>query len=87
MDPSLEKKKKLLDNYTRYTSIAFQMLVIILIGVFGGIKLDEWLNFSLPVFTVIFSVLAVILSIYTVTRDLLKSTRGRDKKNDRQNEK
>lgn len=73
MDPSLEKKKKSLASYTRYSSIAFEMLIIILIGVFGGLKLDEWLKLSVPVFTIIFSILAVILSIYTVTRDLLKS--------------
>jgi F0F1-type ATP synthase assembly protein I len=80
MDPSLEKKKKSLDNYTRYSSIAFQMLIIILIGVFGGIKLDEWLKLSVPVFTIVLSILAVILSIYTVTRDLLKPRKGSDKK-------
>jgi F0F1-type ATP synthase assembly protein I len=80
MDPSLKKKKKSLDNYTRYSSIAFQMLIIILIGVFGGIKLDEWLKLSVPVFTIVLSILAVILSIYTVTRDLLKPSKGTDKK-------
>jgi F0F1-type ATP synthase assembly protein I len=56
------------------------MLVIILAGVFGGIKLDEWLGLSIPVFTVVFSILAVILSIYTVTKDLMKPSRGTDKK-------
>jgi len=80
MDPSLEKKKKSLDSYTRYSSIAFQMLIIILIGVFGGIKLDEWLKLSVPVFTIVLSILAVILSIYTVTRGLMKPSRGPDKK-------
>jgi len=80
MDPSLEKKKKSLDNYTRYSSIAFQMLVIILIGVFGGIKLDEWLKMTVPVFTIVLSILAVILSIYTVTRDLMKPTKGSGEK-------
>lgn len=80
MEPSLEKKKKSLDNYTRYSSIAFQMLIIILIGVFGGIKLDEWLKLTIPVFTIVLSILAVILSIYTVTRNLIKPAKGRDKK-------
>jgi F0F1-type ATP synthase assembly protein I len=75
MDPSTEKKKKSLDNYARYSSIAFQMLIIILVGVFGGIKLDKWMHLSVPVFTIILSILAVILAIYTVTRDLLKSTK------------
>ena len=78
MDLSPEKKKKSLVSYTRYSSIAFQMLIIILIGVFGGIKLDEWLKLTVPVFTIILSILSVILAIYTVTKDLLKPGRGRD---------
>lgn len=48
------------------------MLGIILIGVFGGVKLDQWLALDMPVFTMILSVLSVILAIYTVTKDLLK---------------
>jgi len=69
---SLKRKKNSLDNYARYSSIAFQMLAIILIGVFGGIKLDEWLNLEFPVFTVILSLLSVIGAIYFVTKDLIK---------------
>jgi len=80
MDLLPEKKKKSLDNYTRYSSIAFQMLIIILIGVFGGIKLDEWLKLTIPVFTIILSILSVILAIYTVTKDLLKPGKGPEKK-------
>jgi hypothetical protein len=53
------------------------MLAIILAGVFGGIKLDEWLKLKVPVFTVSLSILSVILAIYYVTKDLLRSDRGR----------
>jgi F0F1-type ATP synthase assembly protein I len=56
------------------------MLVIILIGVFGGIKLDSWLKMKVPVFTIVLSILSVILAIYTVTRDLIKSGKHPDKK-------
>lgn len=80
MDPSLEKKKKSLDNYARYSSIAFQMLIIILIGVFGGWKLDEWLQMKVPVFTVALSVVSVILAIYYVTKDLLRMGKKPGKK-------
>lgn len=48
------------------------MLVIILAGVFGGLKLDQWLKLKLPVFTVILSLLSVVFAIYYVVRDLLK---------------
>ena len=66
------QEKKQLNNYAKYSSIAFQMLAIILIGVFGGVKLDEWLELKFPVFTVILSLLSVSLAIYTVVKDLLK---------------
>jgi F0F1-type ATP synthase assembly protein I len=56
------------------------MLIIILAGVFGGIKMDEWLKLRFPVFTVVFSILAVILAIYTVTRDLIKPSKRPEKK-------
>ena len=42
--------------YSKYSSIAIQMLTIILLGVFGGIKLDEWIGWVFPVFTVILSI-------------------------------
>jgi F0F1-type ATP synthase assembly protein I len=69
MDP--DQKKQQLNAYARYSSMAFQMLVIILAGVFGGFKLDHWLN-SKPVFTILLSLISVILAIYFVTKDLLK---------------
>jgi F0F1-type ATP synthase assembly protein I len=78
MDP-LKKKKKYLDSYARYSSIGFQMLAIILLGVFGGVKLDQWLKLEVPVFTVLLSILSVILAIYYVVKDLLKMG-NKDKK-------
>ena len=68
----LNPKKNNLNSYARYSSIAMQMLVIILLGVFGGYKLDQWLKLSFPVFTVVFSLLSVVIAIYTVVKDLLK---------------
>jgi F0F1-type ATP synthase assembly protein I len=62
---------KNLNSYARYSGMAFQMLAIILAGVFAGFKLDGWLN-TKPVLTVVLSILAVVLSIYFATRDLLK---------------
>ncbi len=66
------QKKNYLNDYAKYSSIALQMLVIILLGVFGGVKLDEWLNLQFPVFTVILSLLSVTIAIYSVVKDLLK---------------
>lgn len=63
--------RKNLNQYARYSSMAVQMLVIILLGVFAGFKLDQWLH-TRPILTVIFSIVFVSLSIYFVTRDLLR---------------
>ncbi|MEI7499299.1 MAG: AtpZ/AtpI family protein [Bacteroidota bacterium] len=58
-------------DYARYSGMAIQMLVIILLGVFAGFKLDQWLH-TKPVLTVILSIVSVSLSIYFVTKDLLR---------------
>lgn len=67
-----KKQKNSLNNYAKYSGIAFQMLAIILIGVFGGMKLDDFLSFEFPVFTLVLTVVAVAFSIYFTIRDLLK---------------
>ena len=63
--------RKNLNDYARYSSMAVQMLAIILLGVFAGVKLDNWLH-TRPVLTVVLSLVSVAMSIYFVTRDLLR---------------
>lgn len=65
-------KRRQLHNYAWYTSIALQMLAIILLSVFAGVKLDSWLKMRFPVFTIILSLAGVVIAIYQVTKDLLK---------------
>ena len=67
-----EKPKKQLNNYAKYSSLAFQMVAIILAGVFGGIKLDELVALEFPLFTVVLSLVAVVLSMYYAVKDFLK---------------
>jgi ATP synthase protein I len=61
-----------LKDFGRYSGIAFQMISIILITTWGGIKLDNLLGFENPVFTIILSLLGVFAAIYTVVKDLIK---------------
>ena len=61
-----------LNNAAKYSTIAFQMIAIILVGVFGGIKLDQIVRIEFPVFTVVLTIVAVILSMYYAIKDLLK---------------
>ena len=66
-------RKKSFDNFIKYSSISSQMLVIILVGVYGGIKLDKLVRIGFPVFTVILSVGSVALAIYYAIKDFIKS--------------
>jgi F0F1-type ATP synthase assembly protein I len=50
--------------------MAAQMAITILIGVFGGIKIDEYLKMQTPIFTLIFSLLAVAAAMYLVIKDI-----------------
>ena len=67
-----KKPQKQLNKAVRYSSLAFQMLGIILIGVFGGMKLDQLINWDFPVFTVVLSISSVFGSIFFAVKDLLK---------------
>jgi len=66
-----QKNQKGLNNYAKYSGMAFQMGIIIFAGTFGGIKLDKLVNFSFPLFTVICSLLSVIISMYLIIKELI----------------
>jgi hypothetical protein len=66
-----EKPVKSLNDYARYSNMAFQMLVIMLLGVFGGIKLDEILKLHFPVCTVVLSLSGFLLAMYIGLKDFI----------------
>jgi F0F1-type ATP synthase assembly protein I len=59
-------------DFARYSGMAFQMIGIILITTWGGIKLDKVAGFEKPVFTIVLSLLGVFAAIYTVVKDFIK---------------
>ncbi len=59
-------------RYGKYTGMATQMIVIILLFVYGGYRLDAYLQWKYPVFIISLSFLGVVVAIYLVVRDLLK---------------
>ncbi|HEX5002129.1 MAG TPA: AtpZ/AtpI family protein [Bacteroidia bacterium] len=66
-------KKKQLNDYARYSAVGFQMAAIIFLFTWGGNKIDGWLEFKIPVFTLVLSLSAVTISIYL----LIKETSGK----------
>jgi hypothetical protein len=73
LKPKPDKEKRPpLESYARYSNLAFQMFAIIGIGIFGGVKLDQWLKIGFPVFTVLLSILSVAAAIYIAIKDFIK---------------
>jgi len=72
------QKKKSFDNYARYSGLAFEMIAIILVGVFGGIKLDEIFDCK-PLLTALLSFVSVILAIYFAIKDFLRTPKNEGK--------
>jgi F0F1-type ATP synthase assembly protein I len=75
----MTEKNKNKDNplkfYAKYSSLAFQMIVIVIAGAFGGKALDGWLKWDFPVFTVVFTILFVIMSIVYGMREIFKNNK------------
>jgi F0F1-type ATP synthase assembly protein I len=68
----MRKDDSWMRNYARYSTIAFQMIVIVLGGVFLGNKLDHWLHLNKPIFLVILSIFSGFLALFLSFKDLLK---------------
>jgi F0F1-type ATP synthase assembly protein I len=49
------------------------MIAIILVGVFGGVKLDKIVRWEFPVFTLVLTILAVFMSMYYAVKDLIRN--------------
>ena len=76
-EPLKTKNQKNLRNkgvkdFARYSGLAFQMIGIILITVWGGVKLDKLTGWNTPVFTIVLSLLGVFAAIYTAVKDFIK---------------
>jgi F0F1-type ATP synthase assembly protein I len=76
-EPQSQKNRKRPANkgirdFARYSGMAFQMIGIILVTTWGGIKLDKLTGWETPVFTIVLSLLGVFAAIYFSIKDLIK---------------
>ena len=69
-NPDPEKSK--LQSYMKYSGLAFQMLIVLGIAAYGGMRLDAYLGNKNPWFTILFMVLGVIGSIYKIIVSVMK---------------
>lgn len=70
-DNSLKSSKDALRKYARYSSLSLQMLVVMGVCLWGGIKLDHYLEFKFPLFTLMGAIGGVVLAIYYAVKDFM----------------
>jgi F0F1-type ATP synthase assembly protein I len=54
----------------RYASLATQLMVMLLVAVWLGYKVDGWLNWRIPVCMILFPLTALIVSLWKLVKDL-----------------
>ena len=72
MEDDNRGKMDYLKEYAKYSSLIFQMIAMVAIGVLGGIKLDTWLKMERPVFTILLTIITSFGAVYYLFKTLLK---------------
>jgi hypothetical protein len=57
----------------KYSGLALQMAVMILLGFWLGQKLDHWLGLSFPAFTIVLILAFLSVSFYALIKSLPKN--------------
>lgn len=71
-ESSKQQKQSQLNSYLKYSGLAFQMMAVIGLAVWGGLKLDAWLNMRFPVFTLVLTLMSVAASLVITIKSLPK---------------
>ncbi len=67
-----DAEKGKLQAYLKYSGLGFQMLLVLGLAAYGGIKLDAYVGNKNPWFTIGFMLLGVIGSIYKIIVSVMK---------------
>lgn len=67
-----EEAKQQASTIAKWSGLAFQMLAAIGLGVWAGLWLDKKLEMKLPIFTIVLSLLGVLVSMFQVYRQAVK---------------
>lgn len=59
-------------SFVQFSGIAFQMLGTIGLGVWAGIKLDEWQQNRRPIWTIVLALTAIGASLYLFIKQLTR---------------
>lgn len=67
-----QQKQSQLNSYLKYSGLAFQMMAVIGLAVWGGMKIDAWLNMKFPVFLVTLTLVGLAATLIITIKSLPK---------------
>ena len=70
------KEKQNINSYAKFSTIVLQMAIIITVGTYAGLKLDEYSETNI-IYTVILSLLSVATAIYLAIKDIINFTKNK----------
>jgi F0F1-type ATP synthase assembly protein I len=68
--PKEGKSREKFDAYLKYSGMAFQMGIIILVGTYAGKMLDSHFQTQRPYLTVLMALLSIFAALYVSLKDL-----------------
>lgn len=69
-EKDLKETNQGVSNFAKYSGLGFQMLATIGLGVYGGLKLDEWQQNKFPLWTLVLSLGSVAGSLYLLIKQV-----------------
>ena len=66
------RNKSQSNPYLKYSGIGLQMFVIIGLGIWGGMKLNEYFEFEKPILTAISALVSILVAMLYVIKTVKK---------------
>ncbi|MEP2936597.1 MAG: AtpZ/AtpI family protein [Gilvibacter sp.] len=76
--PKNQKQNSRINQYAKYAGIPFQMIVIVGLGTYGGVKLDEYTQNQDSLYTIICSFAAVCIALFVVIRQVTQGSKNKN---------
>ena len=71
-EPKNDKGKTEVKAYLKYSGMAFQMIVVLLIAAYAGQWLDDYFKSSQPWFTLVLLLIGVTASMYIIIKTVTR---------------
>lgn len=72
LDNEKQKKDKKTNEYLKYSGMAMEMAVLIIIGIFAGKYLDKQFGFEKPLLTLVGALLGTFIFLFKLVKDTSK---------------